>query len=369
WLHTVIPAAAATVSITPAKTDFSHTYTLMVTTGATGYNGGNVSVQGRQVSAKSPQEIQTVIATGRGLHPAIAAKGSVVVSQIHLTVISPTGNSLAVSSIPDGDGRSITTDEEVPISDGATVTIPAHATVAGSGGNLPAHDLDGPIQIVDAMNNSPIGTAYVANPAAFTGGQDATSYVFVQQSDIDNAAKAMTAQLTPGMKEQVQAQIHKDDLLVHAIACTSDTGADHKANDEAANVTVKVTVSCNTLVYTAQTLHDAAVKAYQSDGSARFGSGYGVVGDIVAGKPAPADEGVFTMQIDGIWSYQYTQAHLQEIKSLIAGKKSGDALKLLQARKDIQHVSLTTSGGLGTAVPTALDNIQLHVATVTGLHA
>lgn len=365
FLYTVIPATTATVNIVPVTKDLTRTYNLTVVMG----NPGNpLEVQGRQISFTTSRQSQTVAATGQGTNPATSATGTVVLSQIALTAPSPNGNQLAISSIADANGFTITTDQEVPISNGAAVSIPAHVTPAGSAGNIGAHDIDGAIQIVDALTQAQIGTGYISNPAPFSGGTDATGYTFVKQSDIDAPTKAMVAQLTSQAKTQVQKQIHKDEHPVQDVQCTPDTSSDHQANDHVATVSVKAAVTCNVLVYTNQALHDTAVKDYQNDGTTQFGNGYNVVGDMIVSQPTAA-AGMFSIKIDGIWSFQYTPARQQDIQHLIAGHSRADALQLLQARHDMQKVTLVTTGGFGTAVPTGLNDIKLIIAKVDGLHA
>jgi VCBS repeat-containing protein len=365
YLYTVIPAATATVNVIPVKKALTKSYNLVI---VTGNPVTQLEVQGRQVQYTTPQRSQTIVATGQGTDPAKSARGTVVLSQINLTSPSPNGNDLGISSISDGRGFTITTDEVVPISTGATVRIPAHVTPAGSAGNVGANDINGPIEIVDHITQARIGTGYLSNPAPFSGGTDARGYIYVKQSDIDAPTKAMVTQLTTQAKAEVQKQIHKDERTTQNIQCTPNTSSDHRANDRVGNATVKVSVTCNALLYTDQALHDTAVKDYQTDGTTQFGNGYGLVGDMIISQPTTSG-GMFFIKIDGIWSFQYTPAHLQDIQRLIAGHSKADALRLLQARRDMQKVTLVTAGGIGTAVPTDLKNIKLNVASVDGLHA
>ncbi len=366
FLYTIIPAATATVTITPVKKEFTQMYDLTVVAGS---STDPLTVQGRQLSATSQPHVSTVTATGQGVHEATLATGFIVLSQIQLTTTGAVTNSLAISSISDANGITITTDQEVPISDGATVTIPAHATTAGSVGNIRAYDMDRQIQIVDALTNAVIGTGFITNPIAFTGGSAAIQYTFVQQSDIDAVTKNVTDQFTPDTQKNVQSQIQGNELPLQNIQYTSNTSSNHNANDEVNNVTVTVSITCSILVYTEQAIDDTAISVYQNQGSVQFGSDYGIVGVMRTSKPFLSHDNVFTVGVDAIWSFQYTPSHLQEIKRLIAGETSRDALQLLHERDDIQHVTLATTGGIGSAVPTKLDDIRLVVAKIDGLHA
>ncbi|GCE26747.1 hypothetical protein KDA_22310 [Dictyobacter alpinus] len=365
-LYTFIPAASATVKVTPVQMSLDENYPITVVENT---QSDLMFVVGRSIVVTSQQRTQTVNATGKGVHQATRATGVISLSQIQLTKISPTGNYLAISSVRDPAGRSIVTDEEVKITNGGSVSINAHAEPAGDISNIPAHDIDGPIDIVDAITQVPIGTGYLSNGQGFNGGHDAINYTYVKQADIDNATKALNNQLLAGTMDRVKKSIGKAEKSVQAPQCTPTSSSNHKVDDEVANLTVKLSITCKTLVYTEKMLHDQAVKVYQSHGSERFGSDYGVAGDMIVSQPTTSQSGVFMMSVKGIWTYQYTPDRLEAIKHLIAGKKNQDALVLLNERKDMQKVTLTTAGGIGSAVPTAAKDIKIIINKVTGLQA
>jgi len=362
-LYTIIPASAATITITPVKKSLTHVYTLTV---ASGTSSDIFTAPGRQIAATSQERTKTITATGHGTHPATQAAGNVIISQIHLDDTRP-NQYLEPSTITDINGVKVTTDKSVPISEGATVTIPAHAE-AGSAGNIAAHNLDGQIEIVDHTTQAHVGAGYASNPDPFTGGNDPVDFTFVQQSDIDGSANQFASDVTPDTKTQVQKQLHADEHFVQDPQCKPNIDSNHKANDEAGDVSIKVTVTCSALAYTDQALRDTAVNAYKHDGNDQFGSEYGVAGDVVTSKPTRGDNNTFTLKADGVWSYQYTSQRQQQLKNQIAGKKQQDALTFLHNRKEIKDVSLTTTGLPGNAVPSALENIKLVVNQVVGLH-
>ncbi|GHO94211.1 hypothetical protein KSF_042590 [Reticulibacter mediterranei] len=364
-LHTTLPATSATVTIKPMSQAMRKTYTISVSAQAS----SPLSVQGRALSAKSEQLVQSGPATGQGHHDAVSATGTMVVSQINLT--NSTGNDVLNLSIGDNNGVTATGDESVHIYTGGTVSIPSHASPAGSAGNIAAHDMDGPIQIIDHYTQAVIGTAYISNPQPFSGGVDARDYTYVQQSDIDKVANALVTQLTTDTKAKVKQQVKSGELLVQDPSCSPNTSPDHKPQDEAASVTVKVSLTCSALAYRNQQLQDAATQAYNQDGTAHFGKGYNVVGATVLSKPTfvPGGGDSFSITVNGIWTFQYTDQSQLTLKKLIAGKPANDALQMLRTRKDIQNVTLTTNGGFGTAVPSVLPQIKLNIDKVNGLSA
>jgi VCBS repeat-containing protein len=362
-LHTTLPATSAMVTIKPMSQEMRKTYTI----GVNDQVSSPMTVKGRALSASSEQLVQSGPVTGQGHHNAVSATGTMVVSQINLT--NSTGNDVLNLSIADNNGVTATGDKSVHIYTGGTVSIPSHASPAGSAGNIGAHDMDGPIQIIDHYTQAVIGTAYISNPQPFSGGVDARDYTYVQQADIDKVANALAAQLMPNTKAKVKQQVNSGELLVQDPSCSPKISSDHQPQDEAASVTVKVSVTCSGLTYRNQQLLDAALQEYNQDGTTHFGKGYNVVGATVLSKPTfiSGSSGSFSITVNGIWTFQYTDQSQLELKKLIAGKPTSDALQTLHARKDIQNVTVTTNGGFGSAVPSTLSQIKLSIGKVNGL--
>lgn len=361
-LHITLSATSATITIKPMSNDMRKTYNVKLVAPP---SSGDLMVAGRALSSTSQTLTQTVAATGQGHQDATQASGVIVISQINLT--NSTGNDELNVSISDNNGVTVTGDNTAQIYNGGVISVPSHASPAGSAGNIAADDMDGNFQIIDHDSGAVIGTAFISNPNAFSGGADAYDYTYVQQSDIDTVANTLTTQLTPGTKAQVKGQTKKNELLDQDPTCTSNVSSDHNANDNASNVTVKVNVRCQALAYTNQDLQASALQAYKTDGNTQFGSSYSIVGATQVGKPITDSNDSFSIAIEGIWTFQYTMQSQQELRKSIVGKTASDALQILEQRKDIQHVTLTTEGGFGTAIPTNLTQIKLIIGKVNGL--
>jgi hypothetical protein len=362
-LRNVLSASAATISITPKALQFANDYTLYVVPN----NATDTSqISGRALTF-TDQQTETVAATGKGTHPANSARGTVVISQIQLFDVNST-HMLAISSISTTFGIVVTTDTEVAIPNGGSVSIPAHATPGGVASNISADSIDGPVDLIDNLTNAKIGTGFISNPSPFTGGTDAVDFQFVQSSDINGVTNAFSGQFTKDATNKVNSQIKAGEKLTHAPQCTANMTANHQANDEAADVTVKVSVTCSALAYTEQAIHDAAMKRYHDDGINQYGKGFVIVGNPVVSPITPgSSDGSYSINIRAIWSYLYTPAGQQEIKQLIAGKTQDDALKMLQQRSDIRSVAIKTEGWSGAAIPEKLENIHLVIGNVSGL--
>ena len=349
-LYTSIPAQAATVAITPMKKTLSQSYQIAVSSGSATAN----TIQGHTVSFTSQKLTQTVAATGKGHHNATQATGSLTVSNIHLD--NPADNLVGPSTLQSQSGVSITTEGNITVSEGATVTVPAQADQTGSGGNISAYDLNFPGEIVDAITKAQIGTATITNPQAFSGGTDAYDFIFVQQTDIDKVTAALSTQVSPNARVKVMQQIHTDEHPVGDIQCTANSSPNHKANDQVNDVTITVSVTCSALVY-------------KTDGMTQFGQGYDVVGAMQIASPVTIDQNsaLFSVQINGIWSFQWTPQHRGELLHLIAGKPLSEAQQLLDGRKDIQNFSIADNWFPGNALPTSPTSIKLIISRVNGL--
>ena len=93
-----------------------------------------------------------------------------------------------------------------PIPAGVHLTVEAQATDAGASGNIPAYDIDGQYTVDNVA-------FYVQNPEAFSGGQDASDYTYVQANDIGAPSALLINQLTTKTQDAVNKQIQAQDQL------------------------------------------------------------------------------------------------------------------------------------------------------------
>ena len=134
----------------------------------------------------------------------------------------------AIVPAPDPDGGS------------NSVTVPAHAVNPGAAGNIAAGDVD-----ITFYSKGPdqIPVTVVKNDVAFTGGQDAQTFTFVQQSDIDGSATS----LKNSTQQSAIDDIHQNQPNEHLVGdpqCTSDISSDHIAGDRVSQATVTLTTTC-----------------------------------------------------------------------------------------------------------------------------
>src|SRR5262249_54441557 len=141
------------------------------------------------------------------------------------------GSSVGPSDVQANNGISIRISVFTAI-DGGSVTVDASASNGGQTGKNSAHNphRQNEIYLYDQIHNPipPSSTAYVQNQNAFTGGQDASNYTYVQQQDIDGATNPLIAQLTSDAQQQAQQQLQPGEQLVQAITCSSSINPDHQ---------------------------------------------------------------------------------------------------------------------------------------------
>lgn len=361
WLHATLPAATATVTMTPANQRLTQTYAIDAVTGTP--DTSQHQVQARALSFTTQAQSKTVIATGKGHQEATAAQGKVTVSPRTGTV--PAG----ILHIPSDSGANIIIQVTSPVSSGSQ-TFDAWAEKAGPGGNIAAYNIDGLYQMVD----EPGITYYLQNTQAFTGGQDAHDYTFVQQSDIDGAATPLVSKLTSDAEAAVQKQLRANEQFAGTPESTPNIKTNHKADDRAADVTVTVTVTSKGKAYDEQAAQSTAANWLKSDAASKLGDRYTLVGDTLIGTPQVGTTGAngtvfLDVSAEGIWIYQFSDAQKQQIAQLIAGKPLADGQALLQKQTGVKKVNVTTAGGWGTAFPSSPNDIKFVVLTVPGLQA
>jgi len=361
WLPGVLPAATANVTITPASLHLTKSYTISAVTGIP--DAAQNQTQARVLSFTTKAQSKTVKATGQGHQDATQATGKVVITAYG----EMTSGDWHITS---NSGINVTFTIDSDISSG-THTFPAHADDPGAKGNILAYDLyadwawqDNPSQVLFHSDN----------PQAFTGGQDAHDYTFVQQNDIDGAVTPLVNQLTSDAQTAVQQQAHTNEQFAGSPNCTPNVKANHKANDSATAVMVTVTVTCNGVVYDPQAARSMAADLLRSDAATQPGANYALIGDTVIGTPlvATTDEhSTVTLNVsaEGIWVYQFGDAQKQHIAQLIAGKTLSDARAILLKQEGIRLFHFATNGGWGRALPTSPNDITFTVAPVPGLQA
>ena len=103
-----------------------------------------------------------------------------------------------------------------------------------------------------------------------------------------------------------------------------------------------------------------------------LGAGYilvkKVTKEVTHAQIADANRGTVSVSVnaEGVWVYQFSNAQKQELASLIAGKKKLDALALLSHYKGVSHAGMQISGGDSNTLPKDLSRIKIEVQVYRG---
>ena len=350
-----VPPGFATINITPTSKDVKNVFTISAVTGTP--DSTQSQVQARQVSASQSQS-QTTTTTGSKQIPATRATGTLVVT---CRASSPPLTINAGTVFRGNDKVSVVTDTTVTTS-GCHTTIPAHAIHPGQSGNIAANDVNQPYQGYNVLNE-----------AAFSGGQDAKTTAVVAQSDIDTTASSLESVLTPAVKQALLGKLNANERSFGDPQCSSNVKSDHAAGDEAANVTVTVTMNCTVEAYDNDGAQAMAKKLLSNQAANDPGSDYGLMGNITAavGQPTLVDTAHGTISLpvnaEGVWVYQWNDAQKQDLAKLVAGRSAQDAKMLLQGQKGVSAVNIQLSSGSNGVLPPEASHITVDVAPVAGL--
>jgi serine/threonine protein kinase len=364
---TILPASAATLTITPISKRLTQTYAITAVNGTP--NSALYQAPGYLITFTTPAKTKTVPVSGRGHQNATAAKGILTFSQVGQNSNIQTGQTLTGF-----DGIQIITDQAFSINVGQTVDVPAHAVNAGSCCNIGAFDINYQADVIDVLTRQTVTTVFVANKQPFKGGQNAFNYNFVKQSDIDGVANSFVDQLTKDAQAGVEKQVKPNQQPATDMQCKPNVKPNHKVNDRVDIVTVNVTVTCSREYFVPQEVQNVALYAFQNDAQTQFGSNYILSGNAVINAPttgAQLSDGnaTFQVKVDGIWYYHFSDSQQQQIIQNILGKSQSNANNVLTHTPGVSKAVIATSGGIGWALPTSPPSIKFVAVNIPGLQA
>lgn len=347
----------ATVTITPVRATMQHTYTIAAVTGVP--NIVQSQIEARFLSSTPPAQSATVAASGRGMLPATHATGKLTFYNSFSSPQTLPANTI----VTDAKGIQVVTDSAVvvpgeipPTSGSATVT--AHTINAGSSSNIPGGD----------FYNVPCcaGGITVSNLSAFTGGQNAQSYSYVEQSDIDSAVQQLSDILSQRAQTGVIGQIFPGEQLIGSVSCVPGVTPNYSAGARAANVTITVTETCSGEVYDQQQARVTAGNLLTVNALKNFGTSYALVGNVTtaiikAVLVNPAGKVAVQVKTGGVWAYQFSNTQKSQLAHLITGKSEKDAVAALATTAGVHSVSVQVNGGDGNTLPTDTRQITIVV--------
>ncbi len=349
----IIPGttATATVTITPASKDESNIFQILGVTGKA--NPSMREVQARFISTTSQPQSKTVQSTGS--IPGTRATGALIFLNNGSTKTFGSVILRGASGVPVTFNGPITV-----LALPGSLTVTGFAVNVGSAGNIGALDIVG----------SCCAPGITVKNGAFSGGQDPQPNSVVQQSDINSAASALTASLTPGTEADLQKQVQAGEQVVsNTLKCTSAVSANHAAGDHAPNVTVIVSVTCKEEVYNQQAAQTMAANLLVKQASTDLGPNYALTGSIVTQvtKVTVVDtKGTLSILVraEGVWVYQFSQNVLEGFKNHIANMSNQNAVNYLMGQPGVKAVKIDNPNG--NTLPDA-SHIQIKVEHIPGL--
>jgi len=314
-------------------------------------------VQARLLFSTTPAQSKTVNTSGTGSIPATQATGFLTFYNSATFMQSVAADTVFVGA----DGVEVVNDESVDIPAArppveGSVIVTAHVVKPGASGNISALDINVPC----CLNG-----ITVQNVIAFSGGQDAQSYTYVQQSDIDGAANILESSLTQNAQASLKKQIHANEQLAGSPQCQSNVTSNQAASDRVANVTVSVTVTCLAEVYDYQGVVSMTQGLLKGEASNNLGADYSLVGNVVtpvSQAMVGKNEAVsLLVNAEGVWVYQFGDAQKKMLAKLIAGKNQKDAKALLQKQTGVNNATIQFSESGADTLPT--DPVQIAIVT------
>ncbi len=326
YLYLLPLAAAATITITPKARNVHADATFPI---AGSPKAGQI--QGRSLATSSLTQSKTVPATGHAHDDATSATGVVTFYNADSQSYTiPAGTSFTLQSVTVVTDTSVIVQAAVPPSFGIGITQ-AHVIQAGSAGNIPAHTIDTRCcgsQFITATNTS-----------AFSGGQDARSYSFIQSSDIQNAATDLLQSLTPQATAALQKEVRLGEQLVTPL-CTPTTQESAQPGTESARVTVSVTQTCTSVAYQTSSLNQVATSTLaQSRGLANYQQ-EGAVQVTVNGSTYANHTALLKVSLSGVWIYHFTQAQETALTQVVAGESQEQAKATLEKLDGVAQVNI-----------------------------
>lgn len=348
----------AAVTITPIHSIVNNTYTIEVVTGQPDI--AQKQVEGARIIASSQTQSLQVSASGKVTTTAISSTGALLFSRVRSKkhVIIPAGTSfLSKNNVALVLNAPITLRAR-----GTEVSVSAHANPAGLQGNVPALNING----IFCYPNCITGATFHVQNTAFTGGQAAQSYIFIQQRDINSAASQLERALAITTQTAIQSQIGTYEQQVGSIACgLSSLSSNQQAGAKVPDVIVSVTERCQGEVYSEQAALNLAKNLLNNDLTSLVGPGFTIASNVttqVLSQPEITDtQGRLSLKVmaSGTAFYQVTPAKKQALANLIAGKSLTEAQDVLSTQPGIAHATITISDNSADTLPDDASKIDV----------
>ncbi len=347
------PTATATVTITPVQKSLSYNYNILAVGSP---SSAHQQVSARYLSNATGWQSRTVPATGQGTIPGTTASGTVNISNPDLSndAIISAGTAFTISNYT----FIISSDVDVPPN--SNLDVGAQAANSGSSGNIDIGVISG-IIIWNSVNL----TFY--NDAAFTGGQDAQTYTYLQASDMSAATAAanqLKTSLTATAHSNVSGQIYAGESFFGQLQCSSSVTYNHSVGDRVSSVTTSVSAKCSGEVYNLQAALSMGANLLSQQVSSVPSASYKLLTKITTSMVSVSSVNggiLIVVNAVSVGLFQFSKGQRQELISLIVGKSEQDAQAILTSQTGVGKVKFTLTNTTGSMLPTSAKDITLNV--------
>lgn len=319
--YIILNPPSATITIIPKSEQMTLTGTLHL---------------GRVVSPLTISQSQAVPTTGKGHQDAKQAHGAITFYNGQLTGVTVLAGTILTAS----NGVQVVTEQEalipaesqtIPPTLGQT-TVSAHTLVPGVRGNIPPGDI----------NQSCCSPSVLAqNTTSFHGGLNERDFQTVTQQDIASTAAKLKTTVGRSMQAAIEAELTNGEERI-LLPCTPTVTSDHQPEQEATSVTVTVSQTCSAVAYNSRELETKATYVLIHQTGTKLATSYSLMGDVtVTVSQATVQKHVLvSFAASGTWVYTLGNRELQEMKRLIAGKTTHQAVQLVSSLQGIAGAAI-----------------------------
>lgn len=219
-----------------------------------------------------------------------------------------------------------------------------------------------------AQSKTVKATGVVSVPDTYATGA-LRNYTTVQQSDINGAVNALIKSPASNPEQVLQSQIHANEQLINTLQCKPAVTSNHVVGDRAISVTVTATFTCTGKVYDLNEARALAAKLLVDQSLSSRDAGYILENVAIAlsnATVADAEQGTsrLTVNVEGLWIFQFGIAQKQQLARLLAGKTRQVATDLLRREAGISQVDIQIVKGNGNSLPTDPGQINIIISAM-----
>jgi hypothetical protein len=150
-----------------------------------------------------------------------------------------------------------------------------------------------------------------------------------------------------------------------APTCVLKTATDHNIGEEASQVQVSLSETCQAGAYNTNDLQQMVSHLVSQEAQQRYGTGYSLTGDMRITLASTAltttSQQIATINVNAAstWVYQFGKRQQEQISNQIAGKGRGEAITMLSHTEGIQQATVTIAGGYNDTLPSDAGRIQI----------